>query len=52
VTDAALAQLAEERALAVTAHLTSALAVPAELASTRTAKGPGEAQVKLELAAK
>jgi hypothetical protein len=49
VTDAALAQLAEERALAVTGHLTSALAVPAERATTRTAKAPGEAQVKLEL---
>jgi len=49
VTDAALAQLAEERASAVTAHLVTALALPAERATTRAAKAPGEAQVKLEL---
>jgi len=49
VADAALAQLADERARAVTGHLTTALALPAERATTRTAKAPGEAQVKLEL---
>jgi len=49
VADTALAQLAAERASAVTGHLTTALAVPAERATSRAAQSPGEAQVKLEL---
>jgi len=49
VPDEALAQLAAARAQAVVAHLTTALAVPAERAGTRAAQAPGEAQVKLEL---
>jgi hypothetical protein len=48
--DTALPQLADERAKAVTAHLTTKLSVPADRASARVAKAPGTAQqVKLEL---
>ena len=49
VTDAALAQLAEARARAVTTHLTGKLALAEERATARVAKAPGEALVKLEL---
>jgi Domain of Unknown Function (DUF748) len=49
VPDAALAQLAGDRARAVTNHMTTALAIPAERAEARVAKSAGEAQVKLEL---
>jgi hypothetical protein len=49
VPDAALAQLAGDRARAVTTHMTTVLALPAERAEARVAKSPGEAQVKLEL---
>ena len=49
VPDEALAQLAERRAQAVGAHMTTVLAFPAARTATRTAKSPGEAQVRLEL---
>jgi len=49
VPDAALAQLAGDRARAVTGHMTTVLALPAERAEARVAKSPGEAQVKLDL---
>ena len=49
VPDAALAQLAGDRARAVTGHMTSVLAIAAERAEARVAKAPGEARVKLEL---
>jgi len=49
VTDEALARLAGERAQAVAAHMTTALAFPAARTATRVAKAAGEAQVKLEL---
>jgi hypothetical protein len=49
VGDEALAQLAGERAQAVAAHMTTALAFPAARTGTRVAKTAGEAQVKLEL---
>jgi hypothetical protein len=49
VPDEALTQLAEERARAVTTHLSTALAFPAERAAARAAKAGGAALVKLEL---
>jgi uncharacterized protein involved in outer membrane biogenesis len=49
VPDAALAQLAGERARAVTGHLSTALAVPPARTEARTAAAPGSAQVRLVL---
>ena len=49
VPDAALAQLAGERARAVTTHLATSLAIPAARMAVRIAKAPGEARVKLDL---
>lgn len=49
VPDAALAQLADQRARAVTGHMTTTLALPAERAEARVAKAPGGSQVKLDL---
>jgi hypothetical protein len=47
VPDAALAQLASERARAVTEYATTALSVPAARTDTRTAIAAGGAEVKL-----
>ena len=49
VQDSALVELAAERARAVTAHLSGALAVAPGRAEARTAAAPGSAQVKLTL---
>jgi hypothetical protein len=50
IPEEALTRLADERARAVTSHLTTALAFPSERTATRVGK-PGETQVKLELEA-
>jgi hypothetical protein len=49
VPDAALAELAAERARSVTEHLTGTLAVAPERTAARTAAAPGSALVKLAL---